>query len=109
MNDLFNLLSFNQLLLPLALTTPLFTAIVIFLLGERRHTLRTWINMTGALLSLLWIGLILWGVYHEYQYEFSIALLPETDLLFQADALAMLFATLSATLWRWPVSTVRRR
>jgi multicomponent Na+:H+ antiporter subunit D len=89
----------NALLLPLALVTPLLTATAIFLLGEHSRTLRNVICMVGALCSVLWVGLILWGVYHEQTYELHYQLLPNVPLFFQADAFAMLFAALSAVLW----------
>ena len=89
----------NAVLLPLALVTPLLVAAAIFLLGERSVVLRNVICMVGALFSVLWVGLILWGVYHEQSYELRYALLPNVTLLFQADAFAMLFAALSSVLW----------
>lgn len=89
----------DTLLLPLALATPLLTACAIFLSGEHRQALRNAISLSGALISVLWVSLLLWGVYHEQTFQLQYRLLPDVELLFQVDAFAMLFATLSAVLW----------
>ena len=89
----------NAVLLPLALVTPLLTSCIIFTLGGRSMLLRHTVSIGGALLSIVWVSLILWGVYHEQSYELHYEFLPAIELLFQADAFAMLFSTLSALLW----------
>ncbi len=83
----------------LVLFTSLLTGAMIFVLDEARHRLRTVLNLTGAVLKLVLVGIMLWGVFHEHSYTFRWTLLPGFELILRADAFAMLFTTLSATLW----------
>jgi multicomponent Na+:H+ antiporter subunit D len=71
----------------------------IFFLPEKWFGLRTTLNMAGATVKLLLIGVMIWGVFHEHIYETRITLLPGMDLVLHADALSILFVTLSAVLW----------
>jgi multicomponent Na+:H+ antiporter subunit D len=73
--------------------------LLIFALGERRQSARTAINLLAAGLKLLLVGLIGLMVLAGHTPEFRLALLPGLDLVLRADALSMLFATLSAVLW----------
>ncbi len=87
-------------LLPLAiLLSSLLPGLVIFFLREEQHRLRTLLNLGGALVKLVLIGLLIWGVYYDIPYEFRFALLPGMELVLHADALSVLFVTLSAGLW----------
>ncbi|HUE46505.1 MAG TPA: proton-conducting transporter membrane subunit [Aestuariivirgaceae bacterium] len=83
----------------LVLSASLVTAVVIFLLDESRQRLRTAINLFGALAKLALVAVMLDGVARGVVYETRLALLPELELLFRVDALALLFLTLSAFLW----------
>ncbi|MDX1656928.1 MAG: proton-conducting transporter membrane subunit, partial [Candidatus Competibacteraceae bacterium] len=83
----------------LALLISFGTAIVIFLLGEKRRRTRTALNLGGALINLILVARILWGVYQGTTYEMRLPLLPGLDLLLRVDAFSMLFTTLSAFLW----------
>lgn len=86
--------------LPLAtLLTSFVTGLVIFALREEQHALRSALNLAGAVAKLAFIGVMLPGVLHEQHYETRFALLPNIDLVLRADALSMLFVTLSAGLW----------
>ena len=90
------------LLFWLPLVTVLVSAVAglaIFVAGERRQRLRTWLNLAAAVLKLMLIALIGLLVMAGHTPEFRISLLPELDLVLRADALSMLFATLSALLW----------
>ena len=86
--------------LPLAiLMTSLLAAPVILLLPERATRLRTAINLGAALLK---VGLVLWlarAVAGGAEFEARLTVLPGLDLVLQADALSVLFLTLSAVLW----------
>ncbi len=62
-------------------------------------SLRTALNLVGALVNLTLVGWMLWGVYHGHHYEARLALLPDLELVLRADPLALLFVTLSAGLW----------
>ncbi len=86
--------------LPLfTLASSLLTGIVIFGLHETQHRARTWLNLAGAGLKLLFVGLMLWGVFHGQSYETVLPLLPGLPLVLRADPLAMLFVALSSALW----------
>ncbi|MGF2734769.1 complex I subunit 5 family protein [Marinobacter sp. DUT-1] len=87
-------------LLPVfALMTSLTAAIIIFTLPEQKHQLRTVVNLTAAVLKLLLVGLMIWGVFHGKEYGISFPMVPGVKFVLRADALAMLFAGLSAALW----------
>ncbi|MDX5332564.1 MAG: monovalent cation/H+ antiporter subunit D family protein [Gammaproteobacteria bacterium] len=87
-------------LLPLLVLLSSFLAgLVIFFLDEARVRLRTTLNLAGAVTKLLLIAYMLWGVFHQQDFVFRHTVLPGFDLLLKADALAMLFVTLSAVLW----------
>ena len=73
--------------------------LVIFFLAEARIRLRTALNLIGALAKITLIGVMLWGVLNDHEYVFRHTVLPGLDLVLKADALALLFVTLSAVLW----------
>jgi multicomponent Na+:H+ antiporter subunit D len=83
----------------LAVLSSLLPGIWIFTLPEERSTARTLLNMAGAVLKVGIVGLMMWGVYYEHRYEFRMAVLPDLDLVLRADALGLLFVSLSAVLW----------
>lgn len=83
----------------LVVLTSLVTGLVIFFLREEQSRLRTALNVTGAMVKLGLVGIMLWGVFHGHRYEIRLPFLPELDLVLRADALALLFVTLSAGLW----------
>jgi multicomponent Na+:H+ antiporter subunit D len=83
----------------LVVLSSLATGLVIFFLREEQSRLRTALNLTGATVKLGLLGIMLWGVFHDRQYETRLPFLPELDLVLRADALALLFLTLSAGLW----------
>jgi len=89
----------TQILPPAVVLVSTLAAIVIFVAGEARQRLRIWVNLTAALLKLLlvvWIGLeVLAGTTFMFRFE----LLPGLELILHADALSILFASLSAVLW----------
>ncbi|MCU0809802.1 MAG: hypothetical protein MUE59_01975 [Thiobacillaceae bacterium] len=90
----------DDALLPVAVVLSSFLpGLVIFFLAESRIRLRTTLNLIGAVAKLALIGVMLWGVLHEREYVFSHSVLPGLDLVLKADALAMLFVSLSAVLW----------
>ena len=92
-------MNFNGSLPLLVLASSLVPGMIIFFLPESRIRLRTMLNLTGAVLKLLLIGYMLWGVQHDQSYVFRYNVLPDLELVFKADALALLFVTLSAALW----------
>ena len=86
--------------LPLAvLASSLLPGLVIFALPEEWVRLRTALNLFGALAKLTLVGVLLAGVNAGESYGFKYTVLPGIELVFKADALALLFVTLSAVLW----------
>lgn len=86
--------------LPLAvIASSLLPGLAIFALPERRVGLRTALNLFGAIAKLALVATLLAGVSAGEAYAFRYAVLPGIDLAFKADALALLFITLSAVLW----------
>ena len=86
--------------LPLLIVlSSLSVGLVIFFLPEQRVATRTTLNLTGAVLKLVLVGVRLWGVVHGHHYETRLPLLPGLDLVLRADAESVLFVTLSSGLW----------
>ncbi len=86
--------------LPLAiLFTSLLIAPVILLLPEGAARLRTTINLAAALLKLALVLTLARAVAGGGEFETRLTILPGLDLVLQADALSVLFLTLSALLW----------
>ena len=81
------------------LASSLVPGVIIFFLPESRIRLRTLLNLTGAILKLLLIGYMLWGIQHGHIYILRYNLLLNLELVLKVDALAALFVTLSAALW----------
>ena len=83
----------------LIVATSLFSGLVIFFLSEEHVVARTTLNLGGALLKLVLVGVMIWGVFHGHYYEARLPLLPGLDLMLRADAESMLFVVLSSGLW----------
>ena len=83
----------------LVIASSLVTGLAIFFLPEERVRLRSTLNIAAALIKLALVAAMLWGVANGREYEVRFALLPGIDLMLRADAMAMLFVTLSALLW----------
>src|SRR5690606_35803805 len=91
----------DDMVMVATLLSSLLPGMLIFLLPEARVGLRTTLNLVGATAKLVLIGVMMWGVFRQVQYELTIPLLPGQDFVLRADALAMLFVSLSAILWFW--------
>ncbi|HSO81188.1 MAG TPA: monovalent cation/H+ antiporter subunit D family protein, partial [Thiocapsa sp.] len=92
-------MSFDTWLPAAILLSSMIPGMLIFLLREESHRLRTLLNMTGALVK---VGLVIWmigGVYDGHNYETRWTLVPGLDLVLRADALSVLFVALSTLLW----------
>jgi multicomponent Na+:H+ antiporter subunit D len=86
--------------LPLAVVLSSFLpGIGIMFLDEEARRLRTLLNLTGAAAKLVFVGLLLQGVAAGAEYAWALEVLPGLSLTLEADALALLFVTLSAVLW----------
>lgn len=86
--------------LPLAvLASSLLTGMIIFALPERWSRLRTALNLFGAIAKIGLVAVLLAGVAVGEEYGVRLSVLPGLDLALKADALGLLFVTLSAVLW----------
>jgi multicomponent Na+:H+ antiporter subunit D len=83
----------------LVVASSLLPGLVIFFLREGSHGLRAGLNLAGAGLKLVLVGLLIWGVFHEHAYETRWTLAPGLDLVLHADTLSVLFVSLSSVLW----------
>ncbi|WP_462328800.1 proton-conducting transporter transmembrane domain-containing protein [Thiohalocapsa halophila] len=87
-------------LLPGAIVlSSLLPGVFIFLVREESHTLRTVLNLVGAIAKLVLVGLMIYGVWLGQVFETRIAIAPGLTLVLNADALSVLFVTLSTVLW----------
>ncbi len=73
--------------------------IIIFMLPEQQRGLRTTINLAAALVKILCLALIIDSVLQGQVLSVRVPFLPGADLVLRADAMSLLFATLSALLW----------
>lgn len=89
----------NQWLPLLVVASSFVPGLFIFTLAQKRQALRSTLNLAGALTKLVFIAVMIKGVGAAQHYEFRHTVLPGLDLVLRADALAMLFVTLSAVLW----------
>ncbi|MEM7014360.1 MAG: monovalent cation/H+ antiporter subunit D family protein, partial [Verrucomicrobiota bacterium] len=92
-------MNFDSLLLPLILFSSFGTGLIIFFLKESSHRLRTSLNIFGALLKMLLVAQLLYGVYKLKSFESSLVLMPGIELTLRADTMSVLFVTLSTVLW----------
>lgn len=90
---------FNQWLPLLIVFSSFFIGLVIFFLREESYRLRTFLNLLVAVGKLILVGFLIWGVYQGREYEVRWLITPELELYLHADALSVLFVTLSALLW----------
>ena len=83
----------------LILFSSLIPGLLIFFQQEESYRLRTALNLFGAVAKLLLVGILVWGVFHEQVYETRWTLAPGLDFVLHADALSVLFVSLSTILW----------
>lgn len=83
----------------LVLLSSLVPAILIFLVPEKNHGIRTTLNVAGALTKLGFIAVMGSGVHSGHRYETRMTFLKGADLVLRADTFSLLFVTLSAVLW----------
>ena len=83
----------------LILGTSLIPALIIFGLREEQYTLRTVVNIVGAVLKLVLVIILVESAARGVVHEARLQLAPGLEMLLRADALCLLFVTLSAFLW----------
>jgi len=81
------------------LFSSLLPGMIIFLLPENSRAVRTALNLAGATTKLFFVGVLLKGIFNDLPFEVRVAFLPGHDLALRADALSVLFVSLSAALW----------
>jgi len=79
--------------------TSLVAGVAIFFLREESRTLRTFLNLSSAVLKLILVVWLLRGVYLGREYAFRYPLFADFEIVLHADELSLLFVTLSAVLW----------
>lgn len=89
----------SSVLIILILASSLVPAIWILFLKESNHRFRTAINLTGAMAKLGLVVALILGVLHGKLFVWRIRLLADLHLAFEADALSLLFVSLSTLLW----------
>jgi multicomponent Na+:H+ antiporter subunit D len=90
------LLYWMPALIPL---TSFVASITAFFMHGTDNSARTFVNQSSALIQ---IGLVIWlmiGVHDGLFYEFRFPLFLGYDIVLQADALSLLFVSLSSILW----------
>jgi multicomponent Na+:H+ antiporter subunit D len=92
-------MSFDRWLPLLVVASSLVPGCFIFLLGEEQKTIRTALNLAGAVLKVVLVAVMLWGVSRHNVYEVRYALVEGIDFALHADPFSLLFVTLSAVLW----------
>ncbi len=90
---------FNDWLPALIVISSLVTGVVIFFLEEERARLRMGLNLAGAIIKLVMVGVLLWGVFHDGVYEMGFSMGTNLRFVLRADSLSVLFVTLSSLLW----------
>src|SRR5690606_20256831 len=83
----------------LVVLSSLVPGVIIAFLREEQVRTRTALNIAGAVLKILLVALMLWGVAEGRRYAWRLAIMPGFELTLVGDALALLFVTLSAILW----------
>ena len=92
-------MNLNSLLPGLIVLGPFLAGLAIMATAEHKSLLRRTFNIAGALLTLSLIALLLNGVSNGLYFETRLTLLPNIDLVLRADALSLLFVSLSGCLW----------
>jgi multicomponent Na+:H+ antiporter subunit D len=75
------------------------TAFIIFFIKESNRTLRISVNLVAAAFKLALVSYLLLGIYQNREFSFEWVLMPGVELSLRADALSVLFITLSSVLW----------
>ncbi|HKJ75581.1 MAG TPA: proton-conducting transporter membrane subunit [Gammaproteobacteria bacterium] len=83
----------------LILASSLLPGVVIFFLAEEHRGVRTALNLGGATVKLALVAVLITGVFDGQVFESRLTLLPGMELVLNADALSVLFVTLSSGLW----------
>lgn len=83
----------------LVLMSSLLPGVIIFFLPERRHGLRTTLNIGAAVAKLALTAVMAAGIAAGHHFETRFRFVPGADLVLRADTWALMFVVLSAALW----------
>lgn len=92
-------MSWDRCLPLLVVASSLIPGCVIFVLREEQKAARTILNLTGAVLKLVLVAMMLWGVSQGHVYAVRYPLIRGIDFALHADPFSLLFVSLSAVLW----------
>jgi len=92
-------MALNSLLPLWVLATSLVVAFVIFAIPEDRIKLRSFLNLSAAVIKLLLVMIMTWGVFQGVFYETRFEVAPGLVFSLKADPLSIVFAGLSSVLW----------
>ncbi len=92
-------MNWGQWLLVAVLLSSFIPGIIIFALPEKKHRLRTILNLCGSIIKISLITIMVIGIYYGYSFEIRLEIIPGVELLLNGDPLSALFATLSSVLW----------
>lgn len=85
---------------PLAMVlSSLIPGLLIFMLREDQHRLRTALNLLGVGVKLLLVVVVLAGVSRGLSFHFELPFVPGAPLVLRGDALSLQFVALSSVLW----------
>ncbi|WP_164102920.1 complex I subunit 5 family protein [Candidatus Laterigemmans baculatus] len=92
-------MSWSMLLPLLVVASSLVPGCLIFLLREDRVRTRSVLNLAGAVLKVVLVAAMVWGVSQGETFQLSYPLLPGISFGLNAAPFSLLFVTLSAVLW----------
>ncbi|MFW6092861.1 MAG: complex I subunit 5 family protein [Pseudomonadota bacterium] len=92
-------MSWDQVLPLLVLLSSFVPGLIIFMISEPYRRWRVFLNLSGAVLKVLLVGIMSLGVAQGRSYALHLPLLPGIDFALEADSLAMLLVVLSSVLW----------
>jgi multicomponent Na+:H+ antiporter subunit D len=91
--------SLSALLPVLVILSSAIASTLVFFMNDEWGRLRNGVYLGGEVVKLALVLLMLRGIYLGESYETRIPLVPGVDFLLRANALSILFLTLSAGLW----------
>lgn len=92
-------MTWNNTLPLLIIASSLLPGIIIFFLKEESTQIRTTLNLLGAGIKIALVVALIIGVHQGVLFETRWQLVPNIDLVLHADALSVLFVSLSSILW----------
>ncbi len=92
-------MTLSNLLPALIILSALLPGLFIFITSQKNTSTRRILNFTGNISCLIFIAMLTIGVYNGDVFETRLPLLPGIDLVLHADALSLLFVSLSGILW----------